>query len=189
MFLEALAFGVQAFLADGRLAEARALVQQAEAVRTSAGVGFLDQARGRLGLAEGNAGEAVDHLARAAEAARGAGYLVDELQSRSLLVEALARSGRNAEAEAELRRVLAEARRSGAGRLLRETLARAAPLGLEVPPEAPAEPSSQDRVVLGERMVTSMFADVRGYTAIAERIPPEELTGRMVKLYGWARAG
>ncbi len=40
----------------------------------------------------------------------------------------------------------------------------------------------------GERLVTSMFADVRGYTPIAAASAPEELADRMTTLHRWAAA-
>ena len=40
----------------------------------------------------------------------------------------------------------------------------------------------------GERMVTSMFADVRGYTPIAAASAPEDLADRMTTLHRWAAA-
>jgi len=41
---------------------------------------------------------------------------------------------------------------------------------------------------MGERLVTSLFADVRGYTELAASASPEELAGRMAALYRFAKA-
>jgi adenylate cyclase len=40
----------------------------------------------------------------------------------------------------------------------------------------------------GERLVTSMFADVRGYTPMAAASAPEDLADRMTTLHRWAAA-
>src|SRR5204862_3441546 len=40
----------------------------------------------------------------------------------------------------------------------------------------------------GERLVTSMFADVRGYTAMASATAPAELAERIETLHRWAAA-
>jgi adenylate cyclase len=40
----------------------------------------------------------------------------------------------------------------------------------------------------GERLVTSMFADVRGYTALTAMTPPAEMADRITTLYRWAAA-
>ena len=43
-------------------------------------------------------------------------------------------------------------------------------------------------MLAGERLVTSMFADVRGYTALTETAPPAEMADRITTLYRWAAA-
>jgi adenylate cyclase len=40
----------------------------------------------------------------------------------------------------------------------------------------------------GERLVTSMFADVRGYTAMVAATPPADLADRIETLHRWAAA-
>ena len=40
----------------------------------------------------------------------------------------------------------------------------------------------------GERLITSMFADVRGYTALTSVTPPAEMVERITTLYRWASA-
>jgi adenylate cyclase len=49
--------------------------------------------------------------------------------------------------------------------------------------EEPREP-----VAAGERFVTSLFADVRGYTPVAAASSPEELADRLTTLHRWAAA-
>jgi adenylate cyclase len=64
-------------------------------------------------------------------------------------------------------------------------------LGLELP-QLVEEPEAQvaELPVLqaGERLVTSMFADVRGYTPLAAASAPEELADRLLTLHRWAAA-
>ena len=43
-------------------------------------------------------------------------------------------------------------------------------------------------MLAGERLVTSMFADVRGYTALTAATPPAEMAERITTLYRWAAA-
>jgi class 3 adenylate cyclase len=40
----------------------------------------------------------------------------------------------------------------------------------------------------GERLITSMFADVRGYTALTAATPPADMAERITTLYRWAAA-
>jgi adenylate cyclase len=77
-----------------------------------------------------------------------------------------------------------------AGALLAAKLARetAAALGLEVAaaPEPVVRSDDADRVATGERMVSVMFADVRGYTQMSGSNPPAEMTERIATLQRWA---
>ena len=57
-------------------------------------------------------------------------------------------------------------------------MAEPARVSAESAPEAPS---------FGERLVTSLFADVRGYTALTAESSPQELTERMTSLYRFAR--
>ena len=43
-------------------------------------------------------------------------------------------------------------------------------------------------MLAGERLVTSMFADVRGYTALTAATAPAEMAERITTLYRWAAA-
>ena len=65
-------------------------------------------------------------------------------------------------------------------------------LGLEVP-ESAEPPAAQDGgepefVQSGERLVTMLFADVRGYTALSATTAPADLAERIGTLYRWAAA-
>jgi class 3 adenylate cyclase len=54
--------------------------------------------------------------------------------------------------------------------------------------DEPAPPSERTVLPAGERLVTSMFADVRGYTPMASTSAPEELADRLLTLHRWAAA-
>jgi class 3 adenylate cyclase len=183
---ETLALAVEAFVAAGLLDEAEALVATG---RTSA---YLDEARGRILLARGAAEEAVPLLTRVAEEAAARGFRLVEWRARTLAAEALARAGSREEAERELAAVAAEAGTAQAALVRDRAREIAEELGLAVP--EPAEvPSARDGaepelVRAGERLVTSMFADVRGYTALAAATPPADLAERIQTLHRWAAA-
>jgi class 3 adenylate cyclase len=57
-----------------------------------------------------------------------------------------------------------------------------------VPAAEPAPAAAPEVVPLGERLVSSLFADVRGYSATAASVAPEELAARTAGLYRFARA-
>jgi adenylate cyclase len=52
--------------------------------------------------------------------------------------------------------------------------------------EPVGEVAEPDVLSAGERLVTSMFADVRGYTPLASASSPQELADRITTLYRWA---
>lgn len=57
----------------------------------------------------------------------------------------------------------------------------AAELGIELPPEPEPEVEVSAEPVMphGERLVTSLFADGRGYSELSSSIPPDVLSERM----------
>jgi adenylate cyclase len=76
-------------------------------------------------------------------------------------------------------------------RIRDDVLAAAARVGVELPtPEEEPDLEVAEPSILsaGERLVTSMFADVRGYTPLAASSAPEELADRMTTLHRWAAA-
>lgn len=145
-------------------------------------------ARGRLALYEGNLAEAVDQLRRAEAGFVGGGFLLDAWHAARALAEAEMRAGDASGAARRLDGIIAAAEPAGA--LLAAKLARdaAAAFGLEIsaPPARPNAPS-QPRVATGERMVSVLFADVRGYTEMAGQTPPSDLADRIASLQRWAR--
>src|SRR5205814_1303074 len=53
--------------------------------------------------------------------------------------------------------------------------------------EEPARPEPAHAVPLGERLVTTMFVDVRGYTSLSQQRPPAEITERLGAFFRWTR--
>src|SRR5256886_7257817 len=72
-----------------------------------------------------------------------------------------------------------------AARIARQAATR---LGFEISeaPEVAAEPPMGQRVAAGERMVSVLFADVRGYSRLSGQSPPAELADRISTLQRWA---
>ena len=61
---------------------------------------------------------------------------------------------------------------------------------MDLPAAAPARVSAESTAEapsFGERLVTSLFADVRGYTMLTAESTPQELTERMTSLYRFAK--
>jgi class 3 adenylate cyclase len=185
---DAHAVAVEALVAAGLLDEARAVVAAGRAHKTDAGTPYLDEAEGRVLLASGAAAEAAPILASVAREAAARGFRLAEWRARTLAAEALGR----AEAERELAAVIVEADAAGAVLIRDAARAAAARLGLTLP--EPAEPvptgagAEPELVHTGERFVTSMFADVRGYSALVSTTAPADLADRIETLHRWAAA-
>jgi class 3 adenylate cyclase len=103
-------------------------------------------------------------------------------------------SGDGAGAARELEAVLVRAAQLNARAVGYEAKRAALELGVELTSPTPAntgmsrEPSDGTRAIqLTEHMVTVMFADIRGYTAMTATTPPDEMTERMATFYRWAR--
>jgi adenylate cyclase len=82
-----------------------------------------------------------------------------------------------------------DAHLAGAVRVRDQAQATAQRIGLDVTgfaDEPDGEIVEPTLLPLGERLVTSMFADVRGYTPLATATPPEELADRLLTLHRWA---
>ena len=146
-------------------------------------------ARGRLAVAERRFEDAVRTLGRAVMSFRDEGFLLDAWHASRALGEAEFHAGAREQARALLEETIAEAESAGAflaGKLARETAAR---LGIEVSAHvAVVEPQTRTADVgpTGERMVSVLFADVRGYTEIAGSSAPAQLVDRIASLQRWA---
>ena len=143
-------------------------------------------ARGRLALAEGRFPDAVRTLGAAVSTFSAEGLLLDAWHASRALAEAEFRAGDQDAARTRLEATVAEA--DSAGAHLAAMLARdvASRLGIVVsqpatPPVRPAEVGPT-----GERMVSVLFADVRGYTEITGASVPAQLVDRIASLQRWA---
>jgi class 3 adenylate cyclase len=145
-------------------------------------------AGGRLALYEGRFEDSARLLTRAEESFREEGFHLDAWHVGRALAEAEAGAGDKPAAQHRLQAVIAEA--EGAGALLAAKLARdtARKLGVEVAPSPHVEPApaATDRVSTGERMVSVLFADVRGFTEMSGRIAPADMLERIGSLQRWA---
>ena len=145
-------------------------------------------ARGRLALYEGRFDDAREALASAVAAFEGGKLQLDAWHVGSALAEAELKSGHADLATSRLQKIATDAEAAGArlaGRVARDTATR---LGLEVgpAPETSIEPPMVQRVAAGERMVSVLFADVRGYSRLSGQSPPAELADRISTLQRWA---
>jgi len=184
-YFDAVAVAVEALVTAGLLAEAQALIDIARTDARDVGTAFLDEAQGRVFVAGGDTERAQPLLESVVAEAAERRFRLVEWRTRLLLAETLAA----AEAGQVLDEVVAEARAVRAGRIVEEARAVAERCGLTVPEPAPPGTGAEPEIVAGgERVVTSMFADVRGYTRIATASAPADLAERIESLYRWAAA-
>ncbi len=145
-------------------------------------------AQGRLALLEGRIEDALRDLGRAAAAFEREGFRLDAWHVGRALAEAEQAAGDVDGARRRLTAIAIDA--AAAGALLAAQLARdsAARHGIEIPgvPEHDGAAPTLARVATGERMVSVLFADVRGYTQLASEIAPDELADRIGVLQRWA---
>ena len=186
-----LAVAVEAFLAVDDLESADEALAYGRANPADTGAAYVDEMEGRILLARGNAAGAAPFLRRAIAAAEDAGYPLVALRAQVLLARAIGAVGDLDEAAGELRAVVDDAAARQALLIVDEAHAAADSLGIE-PPEAvgaPAVPADQPEVLpAGERLVTSLFADVRGYTGSSAADAPAEVAGRLAAFYRFASA-
>lgn len=190
-YRETVAAGVEGLVAAGRLDEAERAVAVSAAHRMPAGRAWLDEAAARVLLARGDAAAAVPRALAAVEEADRLLFRLVALRGRVLLAGALAQAGDRDEAQRVLARALSDAAAMGAGRLAAHARAVAAETGLAVPaadePPAALESGAGRRIPAGERVITSLFADVRGYTPLTARTPPAQMAETMGGLWRSAK--
>jgi class 3 adenylate cyclase len=185
---DAVAVAVEALVGAELLDEAQSAVDAVRALGLGVGEVFLDEAQGRILLKRGKAARAMALLDTVARVAAERGFCLVEWRARTLLADALAQLGRHRDAENELRSVVAAADPAGARLIANAARATAERHGLSFPHMAPPPLPGPDIAVAGERLVTSMFADIRGYTSLTSATAPAEMTERITTLYRWAAA-
>ena len=189
IFPKTVALGVEALVAGGAPDEAVALLKRAKRPPTELGQAALAVAEGRILLASGNAAEAQPLLEQARRELEADGLRLWAWQASILAAEAAAQTGDAEAARSLLESCLRDAQAAGMVRIRDDAQATAFRLGLQMPQFAdePAGESFEPAVLpAGERLVTSMFADVRGYTPFASTTAPDELADRVLTLHRWA---
>ena len=188
-YRETLALAAEAFIAGGEAEAAQELLEHAKGRATNAGAAYVEEIDGRIRLARGDAAGAVAPLQRFAAAAAEAGFVLAELRGSVLLARALAAAGDYELAERKLREVAEGAAPADAHLIRTEAEAVAEALGIELAPSlAAADPRGTPEIVpAGERLVTSLFADVRGYSRLVSSEPPDRISDRMGALFRFAR--
>jgi class 3 adenylate cyclase len=162
---------VEALVAGGRYDTAEAVIAGAGTWGASAPV---REASARLALARGDSAAAAALVGRAVEQAEAVGLVRWARRARLLHAEALVAAGDGPGAQAVLQRLVDDAAAAGAARFVRDGSVLAGRLGLDVSPPAgtDAAAAAPELLPLGERLVTSLFADVRGYTGLAQTTAP-----------------
>ena len=148
----------------------------------------LASARGRLALYEGRLDDAAEQLRAAVASFEDGGLHLDAWHAGRALAEAEARLGDTESAQARLAGIIANAESNGArlaARLARET---GEALGVKVPAAREEAVGAEriERVATGERMVSVLFADVRGYTEMSGGKAPAETLDRISSLQRWS---
>jgi class 3 adenylate cyclase len=187
LFQVTLSLGVEAFVAAGLIDEADALLDKQRSSHPGIGEPFVDRSRALVALAQGRLDEVVEPARRAIGAFAGVGYKPLELRTRLVVARAVAGRGNTVVAADEIAVVVSEARARGAKLLEHEAFQTATELDLEMDLE-PEEPPADQAVDVGagERLVTVMFADVRGYTAMSNERAPRDMAERIAALQRWA---
>ena len=177
---------VEVFVKAGMPAAATELLERARTAPIQAGDPYLARIEGQVALAQGDLTRAGDRLQAAADFFAGASYRDDEWRTRRALAEVKTQLGDRAGAEAELRAVLTGAEEHGHVTEAAAARRQLAALGVEVT-AAVAVPAMGDHDLrqVSERLVTVMFADVRGYTAFTAKAAPPDLADRVATFYRW----
>ncbi|MGH3080507.1 MAG: adenylate/guanylate cyclase domain-containing protein, partial [Gaiellaceae bacterium] len=184
-------YAVEGLLAGGLLDEARAVLSRARRARAEFGQAGLELSEGRILLESGKPAEARPFFERALASFEESELPIWAWRAAALAADAAAQSGDDDAARSLLAQCIRDAHRAGAVRARDTALATAERFGIDVPPledEPDSDLATPGVLTAGERMVTSMFADVRGYTPLAAASAPEDLADRMTTLHRWAAA-
>ena len=188
---DAIALAAEALCAAGLTDEAEAMADVVAAHPAAAGSVMLDEVRGRVLLACGDAGRAAELFEALAAVLGERGFRLAQWRAEILAADAVARAGNPADAQRRLDLVANQAADVGAALIVAAAQATARSAGLAVPePDVAGVEGGQEPefVRTGERLVTVLFADVRGYTEIASETAPAELADRIGALHRWAAA-
>ena len=177
---------VEVLTVIGEFALAERLLEHLRTTGVESSNPFVARVEGRLAFGRDQLETAIDRLTAAAQFFGSVDYLDDERRTRRALAEAKAKAGDLAGAEAELQRVFTDANAHGhrfevdtAQRRLREW-GMSVPETQVSPPSAPTGPPT-------ERLVTVLFVDIRGYTAMSAREAPDRMVDTVAGFHRWAR--
>jgi class 3 adenylate cyclase len=185
--LRLLDLGVEAFVRGGDPESAvrlRNLAQTAEWAPPDNP--YLLRIAGRVALAYNDLETAYANFSHAFTFLREAGYQTDEWRTRRALADAKARMGDRAGAEADLRGVLAGAEEHGHIAEAHAAQKQLTDLGAEVKSRSASPTEEADLRQASERLVTVLFLDVRGYTALTAEEAPDRVVDKIASLYRWA---
>jgi class 3 adenylate cyclase len=180
---------VEAFVAAGRIDDANRVLALLEVARTPASRQGFNESRARIALAGGDTAAALAGAGAAVESFHRSSMVWRELKARLLLAEVHVSADDAGAAEHEFRYVLDTSRRLGLPRLERLAEEGLATLGIVVdrPARGPERTENvHGHAELGERLVTVMFVDVRGYTAMVGGRPPVEMVDLVATYQRWA---
>jgi class 3 adenylate cyclase/tetratricopeptide (TPR) repeat protein len=194
---------VEALLASGRTEEAARLVDAlVTEPRAAMHPGQLLRAQARTELAAGNPEAALESLHAAQAAFDRNGYRLEALRTKVLLARAQAESGNSAAALATLNDAIAGAHEAGAVAITRSGVALAERLGLPIAVDVTSDLGAPSDIDLGatathhvqprfaaERIVTVLFADIRGYTTMSRQHAPADMADRIAAFQRWAILG
>ncbi|MFI5292241.1 MAG: AAA family ATPase, partial [Candidatus Limnocylindrales bacterium] len=202
--LEMLEVATELLLRLGEPAAADQLVEAMDERALRAGGVYTLMARARVALGGGAGAGSVADLRRAADFAADVGYVLLEARARLLLSRALEQAGDREAAIDEAQAMHAAMSSIGALTLAAAARRRLAELGIEIAPVAVADgptaagagptagavagPDPAGSMSPEERLVTVLFVDVRGFTAIAGDAAPASLADRVAAFHRWARA-
>jgi class 3 adenylate cyclase len=185
--LPLLDLGVEAFVRGGDPASAAKLRDLARAAEWAPRDNpYLMRMAGRVALAYNDFETAYGNFSHAVKFLREVGYQPEEWRTRRALADAKARVGDRDGAEAELRAILAAAEEHGHVAEAQAARKQLNDLGVELKSVAAPPTQEADLHQPSERLVTVMFVDVRGYTALTASEAPYQLVDKISSLYRWA---
>ena len=187
---DAIAIAAEALVAADLLDETEALLDTARDHAVEADSPLLDETQARILIARGGFAEAHEALAGVALQAAERGFRLVEWRAQTMAADAAARSGDVETATRTIRTVAEDTAAAGAA-LIQQSVRNVADrvgITLPEPAERPSATTEPELIAASERLVTTMFADVRGYTVLASSTPPAELADRIGALHRWAAA-
>jgi class 3 adenylate cyclase len=184
---------VDALIDAGAVDEAREFAAPLVVLHERSNRPYADAIDGAIALASGDNERARDLLAASASALDEAEFRIEEMLSRLKLAEALAALGETDRAREELDKVVRIGSENGVRLRVDQARALADKLGLtlSIVPEHESTihvpKQEQELIETGERLVTILFADVRGYTAMTNERTPEDMVDRIGSFHRWAQ--